>query len=67
LAKQGKKDLPGKAAAGGEVERDDCALLTEDDLACCSWWRQVWQLKEDRLNGGPAICVASARKRNLLL
>ncbi|KAJ6989652.1 hypothetical protein NC653_018210 [Populus alba x Populus x berolinensis] len=42
---KGKKDLPGEAAAGGEVEEDDWLLLTKDTPACCSWWSQVcWLL-----------------------
>jgi hypothetical protein len=41
---QGKKDLPGEAAAGGEVEEDDWLLLTKDVPARCSRWSQVCRL-----------------------
>ena len=41
---QGKKDLPGEAAAGGEVEEDDWLLLTKDAPTRCSRWSQVCRL-----------------------
>ena len=41
---QGKKDLPGEAAAGGEVEENEWLLLTKDAPARCSRWSQVSML-----------------------
>jgi len=59
---QGKKDLPGEAAARGEVEEDDWLLLTKDAPARCSRWSQAcWLLSllvsgavaDETGNGGP--------------
>jgi hypothetical protein len=36
-----KKDFPSTTIAGGE-EGDSQTLLTVDNPACCSWWRQRW-------------------------
>jgi hypothetical protein len=51
------------------VEGDDWMLLTEDDPACCSRWRQACRLRSPHWwpFGVPAIYAASAGKRRLLL
>ena len=61
LAKKGKERLTCEAVAGGEVEGDDWALLTKDDPARCSQWRQICQLKDDRLNDGPLVLLRSVQ------
>ena len=51
------------------MEGDDWMLLTEDDPACCSRWRQACRLRSPHWwpFGVPAIYAASAGKRRLLL
>jgi hypothetical protein len=41
------------------MEGDGQELLTKDDLARCSRWRQVCWLKDDCLNGGPLGIVST--------
>ena len=41
------------------MEGDDCMLLTVDDPARCSRWRQACRLKDDRLIGGPSVSLRS--------
>jgi len=41
---QGKKDLPGEAAAGGKVEEYNWLLLMKDVPAHCSRWSHVCRL-----------------------
>ena len=51
--KEKRDGLPSEAAGRGEMEGDGQELLTKDDLARYSRWRQVCWLKDDCLNGGP--------------